>query len=386
MRQDVVSRFLETGATHGGRAAHAPVSADVAAIDLSLNNYLGLRDHPGVERAAIAAIERYGVGAASGRNAADRIDLHEELERKIAAFKGVEAALTFQSGFATNIGLIPALVGRSDVVIYDELSHASTVDAIRLSGAAAIAYPHRNVDQLEQKLRELRSGRSNGRPRNVVIATDGVFGMDGDIAPLPEICSLAERFEALVIVDDAHATGVLGANGRGSAEHFGLGGRVHVQVGTLSKAIGCFGGFVAADDRVCGHLLRRARPVLYSTLLPPSLAAAALAAIEVIEREPERRERLWANTRRFRDRLRRAGFETGTSETPIVPVLLGSGDAARRFSDRLRQEGIVVQPVADSPIRRARVRTIVNAQHTDEQLDRAATVMTRVGRELAALS
>lgn len=375
---DAVAHAIEepsesTGAAEGRRAT----------LNLSSNDYLGLRDHPLVRQAAIAAIERYGVGAAAGRNAAERTDLHEELEARLAAFKRAEAALTFQSGFVTNLGTFSALVGGSDLVLYDELSHASTIDGARLSGATARAFAHRDLAQLEQRLREARvRGSTDGGYRSILVATDGVFGMDGEIAPLPEICALAERYEAAVVVDDAHATGVLGTNGRGSVDHFGLYGRVQLQIGTLSKAIGVFGGFVASEQRIRDYIARRARPVLYSTLLPPALVAASLAAIELIEREPARLQRLWSNARRFRDGLKRLGFDTGSSETPIVPILLSSADAARRFSRRLRREAIRAQPVASAPARRARLRTIVTASHSPADLDRALQVIERIGREL----
>ncbi|HEV8470461.1 MAG TPA: aminotransferase class I/II-fold pyridoxal phosphate-dependent enzyme [Candidatus Limnocylindria bacterium] len=354
-------------------------------VNLASNNYLGLRDHPRVREAAIRAIQELGVGSAAGRNAADRTRLHEQLERRLAEFKRVEAVVTFQSGYVANIGTIPALVARDDLVVYDELSHASTVDGARLSFAACLTYPHRDVGALERVLRGARRGM-RGRPRynEILVITDGVFGMDGEIAPLPEICAVAERHGASVMVDDAHGSGVLGRGGRGTVDHFGLHDRVRIQMGTLSKALGAAGGFVGCDGLTREHLLRRARPIAYSTLLPPAIAAASLAALEVLENEPERLERLWTNARHFRSGLQRLGFDTGASETPIVPILTRDPTVALQLVDRLADEGIAVQAIVPPTVaaRRARVRTIVSSEHTHADLDHCLEVLARVARDV----
>lgn len=358
-------------------------------VNLASNNYLGLRDHPKVREAAIRAIQEQGVGSAAGRNAADRTRLHEQLERRLAEFKRVEAVLTFQSGYVANVGTIPVLVSREDLVVYDELSHASTVDGVRLSDAASRTYPHGDVTALERILRGARRAtRARPRYRSILVITDGVFGMDGDIAPLPEICGAAERHGASVMVDDAHGSGVLGRGGRGTVDHFGLHDRVRIQMGTLSKALGAAGGFVGCDRTLREHLLRTARPIAYSTLLPPAIAAASLAALDVLEREPERLERLWQNARHFRDGLRRLGFDTGASETPIVPILTRDPTVARRLADRLGDEGVTVQAIAPPTVAadRARVRTILSSEHTRAELDQCLAVIARVGRDLGIVS
>ncbi len=364
-----------------GRVDVRPASAR-AVVSFASNDYLGLRDHAAVRQAAIHAIERYGVGAAAGRSAAEHTDLHEELERRLAALKGVEAALTFQSGFVANLGTIPMLAGERDLVLYDELSHGSTVDGVRLSGAAAVPYVHRDSDDVERRLRAAREG--SARYAGILIATDAVFSFEGDIAPLPALCALAERYDARLLVDDAHATGVLGRGGRGSVDHFGLHGRVTAQVGTLSKAVGVLGGFVATDARLRGHL-EQSRPILYSTLLPPALVAAAAAALDVMVAEPERLERLRVNAGRFRSGLQRLGFDTGTSETPIVPVLLPDTERAVLFSERLRENGIGMRVIPGVAARRARLRAIVTAMHSSAEIDECLDVMGRVGRDLGQL-
>ena len=354
-------------------------------VNLASNNYLGLRDHPRVREAAIRAIQELGVGSAAGRNAADRTRFHEQLERRLAEFKQVEAVVTFQSGYVANIGTIPVLVSAEDLVVYDELSHASTVDGVRLSDGARRTYPHGDTTALESILRDARR-RSRGTPRyrEILVITDGVFGMDGEIAPLPDICAAAERYGATVMVDDAHGSGVLGHGGRGTVDHFGLHEKVRIHVGTLSKALGSAGGFVGCDATTREQLLRRARPIAYSTLLPPGIAAAGIAALEVLEREPERLERLWANAKHFRTGLRRLGFDTGASETPIVPIVTRDPIIARQLADRLSDEAITVQPIVPPTVAadRARVRTIVSSEHTRADLDHCLDVLARVGRGL----
>lgn len=350
-------------------------------INLSSNNYLGLTTHPRLRQAAIEAVEKYGAGSGAVRTIIGTMTLHQELEEKIAKFKHTEAALVFQSGFTTNTGVIPAVVGKGDVVISDELNHASIIDGCRLSRADIKRYPHRDMDGLKKALEE-----SQGYRRKLVI-TDGVFSMDGDIAPLPDIVELADRYGAMVMVDDAHASGVLGRNGRGTVDHFGLHGRVDIQVGTLSKAIGVLGGYVAGPRVLRDWLIQRARPFLFSTSHPPAVTAACIAAFDVLLEEPQLIDRLWENARYFKAGLKELGFNTGESETPITPVIVGEGALAMRFSDRLFEEGVFAQGIAypTVPPEKSRVRTIVTATHTRADLDEALTIFARVGRELGII-
>jgi glycine C-acetyltransferase len=359
-------------------------------ISLSSNDYLGLTHHPRLREAALRAVESFGAGSGAVRTIAGTMTLHEELEAELAAFKGTEAVLTFQSGFTANTGVIPTIAGEADLIVSDALNHASIIDGMRLSKAPRVVYPHKDVEALRGLLREARErGRTDpgheGEPyRLILVATDGVFSMDGDIAPLPGIVEAAESYGAAVFVDDAHASGVLGRNGRGSVDHFGLHGRVAIQVGTLSKAVGVLGGYVAGSHALRELLTQRARPFLFSTSHPPAVAAACLEAIRVFQDEPELLDRLWANTRRFKAELARLGFDTGVSETPITPIILGDSALAIRFSERLFEEGVfgtsVVYPTV--ALDGARIRTIVTAAHTDEHLDRAISAFDRVGREL----
>jgi glycine C-acetyltransferase len=360
-------------------------------VSLSSNDYLGLTHHPRLRDAALAAVRDYGVGSGAVRTIAGTMDLHEALERELADFKGTEAVLTFQSGFSANTGVIPTITGEGDLIVSDALNHASIIDGMRLSKAPRKIYPHGDVSALREILREARErGRDGtGLPhRLILVVTDGVFSMDGDIAPLPAIVEAAEAFEAAVFVDDAHASGVLGRNGRGSVDHFGLHGRVAIQVGTLSKAVGVLGGYVAGSQDLRDILVQRARPFLFSTSHPPAVAAACRAAISVMLDEPELLERLWANTRRFKAELARLGFDTGTSETPITPVMMGDPDTAGRFSQRLFDEGVFAQPVVFPTVAldKARIRTIVTAAHDDDQLDRALEAFATVGGELGLIS
>ncbi|MGH2456561.1 MAG: aminotransferase class I/II-fold pyridoxal phosphate-dependent enzyme, partial [Candidatus Limnocylindria bacterium] len=327
-------------------------------ITLSSNNYLGLTTHPRLRRAAIEAVERFGAGSGAVRTIAGTMSLHEELEERLAGFKQVEAVLTFQSGFTANTGIIPILAPEGAVIVSDALNHASIIDGIRLTKAERRIFPHADMDGLRTALREIRAA-PGGVERTVLVITDGVFSMDGDIARLPDIVDAAEEAEAIVLVDDAHASGVLGRNGRGSVDHFGLHGRVQVQVGTLSKAIGVLGGYVAGPAALRTVLEHRARPFLFSTSHPPAVAAACLAAIDVLEAEPELIERLWDNARFFKAGLERLGFDTGASETPITPVIAGSGALAMRLSDRLFEEGVFAQGIGfpTVPDDRSRVRT-----------------------------
>lgn len=362
-------------------------------ISLSSNDYLGLTHDPRLREAAIRAVRDYGAGSGAVRTIAGTMELHMELEAELARFKGVEAVLTFQSGFTANTGLIPTITDERDLIVSDALNHASIIDGMRLSKAPRKIYPHRDIAALREILRTaVEQGRQDpgheGEPyRSILVVTDGVFSMDGDIAPLPEIVAAAEEVGAAVMVDDAHASGVLGRNGRGTIDHFGLHGRVAIQIGTLSKAVGVLGGYVAGSATLIDYLTQRARPFLFSTSHPPAVVAACLEAIRIFQEEPERIERLWANTRRFKAELRHLGFDTGVSETPITPVMLGESALAIRFSDRLFEEGVyatsVVYPTV--PLDKARIRTIVTAAHTDEQLNVALEAFERVGRELGVI-
>jgi glycine C-acetyltransferase len=356
-------------------------------ISLSSNDYLGLTHHPRLREAALAAVRDFGVGSGAVRTIAGTMSLHEELETELARFKGTEAALTFQSGFTANTGVIPTITGETDLIVSDSLNHASIIDGMRLSKAPRVIYPHADVAGLRDVLREaVEQGRPGGAGpyRLILVVTDGVFSMDGDIAPLPGIVEAAEEHGAAVMVDDAHASGVLGRHGRGSVDHFGLGGRVAIQLGTLSKAVGVLGGYVAGSRNVRDILTQSARPFLFSTSHPPAVAAACLEGIRVMQDEPELGERLWANTRRFKAELQRLGFDTGRSVTPITPVMMGDSGVAQRFSDRLFAEGIFAQPVVYPTVAldKARIRTIVTAAHTDEMLDRALEAFALVGREV----
>ena len=347
-------------------------------ITLSSNNYLGLTVHPRLREAAIKAIEKYGVGSGSVRTIAGTMSLHVELEEKLARFKHTEASLTFQSGYATNLGVISALMLPEDIIISDELNHASIIDGIRLNRTPRKVYPHRDMAGLRRVLEESRGAGK------VMVVTDGVFSMDGDIAPLPEIVSLAEEFGAFVMVDDAHSSGVLGKNGRGSVSHFGLDGRVALQVGTLSKGIGALGGYVACSQDVKDLLMIRSRPVLFSTSHPPSVVATCIAAIDLLESDNSLVERLWENAHFFKRGLLQLGFNTGHSETPITPVIVGEGALAMKFSTRLFEEGVFAQGIVfpTVPADKCRVRTIVTALHTREELTKALNVFEKVGKEL----
>jgi glycine C-acetyltransferase len=350
-------------------------------INLSSNNYLGLTTHPKLREAALRAVKELGVGSGSVRTIAGTMDLHMELERRIAAFKKTEASVVFQSGFTANAGTVSAILGKEDLILSDELNHASIIDGARLSRATIKVFPHRDTAALERLLGETKSF-----PRRLVI-TDGVFSMDGDIAPMKEIAALARAHGAIMMVDDAHASGVLGRAGRGTVDHFDLHGQVDIQVGTLSKAIGVLGGYVAGSKTLIEYLYHRARPFLFSTSHPPAVAAACLAAFDVLEQEPERIERLWSNTKRLKAGLARLGFDTGMSETPITPIFVGEADLAMRFSDRLFERGVFAQGIGYPTVAkgRARLRTIVTATHTEEELDRALSILEDAGRGLSII-
>ncbi len=350
-------------------------------ITLSSNNYLGLTVHPRLCQAASEAIARYGVGSGAVRTIAGTMTLHNELEEKLARFKHTEAALTMQSGYATNLGVISALMQESDLIISDELNHASIIDGIRLCKAARKIFRHKDMNDLRRVLEEARGAQK------VMVVTDGVFSMDGDIAPLAEIVALAEEYGVFVMVDDAHASGVLGKNGRGSVSHFGLEGRVALQIGTLSKGIGALGGYVACSQDMKDYLLNRARPVLFSTSHPPSVVATCIAALDILENDASLVERLWENTSFFKKGLVQLGFNTGQSETPITPVIVGEGARAVKLSTRLFEEGVFAQAIVypTVPADKCRVRTIVTALHTREELTRALDIFALVGKELGII-
>ncbi len=350
-------------------------------VNLSSNNYLGLTTHPRLRERALDAVRRFGVGTGSVRTIAGTMSLHVELEARLAAFKQTDAVVVFQSGFTANAGTVSSILSKDDIVVSDELNHASIIDGCRLSRAAIHVFPHKDVDRARAILRGLPVG---GR---TLLITDGVFSMDGDLGPLPELCALAEEFGCIMMVDDAHASGVFGRNGRGTIDHYGVHGRVDIQVGTLSKAIGVLGGYVAGSRALIDFLHHRARPFLFSTSHPPAVSAACVAAIEVLLDEPEIIERLWDNTRFFKAGLKAAGFDTGASESPITPVIVGDGARAMQLSDGLFAEGVFAQGIGFPTVARdrARVRTIVTATHTRDELQFALDAFSRVGRRLGLI-
>ena len=350
-------------------------------LNLCSNNYLGLANHEVLKRRAQKAIEAFGVGPAAVRTIAGTLTLHRELEARLARFKGVEAALTFQSGFCANLAALGSLAGPEDVICSDELNHASIIDGSRLSRAKVVRYAHADPQDLRDKLRS-----ESGARRRLVI-TDGVFSMDGDIAPLREIVAVAAEHDALTLVDDAHGEGVLGRSGRGIVDHFQLHGQVDLEIGTLSKAFGVVGGVVAGSRALADYIQQKGRPLLFSSAMTPADTAACLAGVELLERSGELVERLWANTRRFKEAMRGLGYDLGRSETPITPVMIGDAKLAGAFSRKLFEEGIFAMSIGYPTVARdkARIRVMISATHTDKDLDFALDVFTRVGRELAIL-
>jgi glycine C-acetyltransferase len=350
-------------------------------INLSSNNYLGLTTHAKLRERAMEATRTLGVGSGSVRTIAGTMDVHMQLERKLAEFKRTEAAVVFQSGFAANAGTVAAILGRDDAIISDELNHASIIDGARLSRATIRVFPHRDAAAARRVLEELPPTQRK------LIISDGVFSMDGDLGALPALCDLAEEFDCIMMVDDAHASGVFGQQGRGTVDHFGLHGRVDVQVGTLSKALGVLGGYVAGSRSLIDFLYHRARPFLFSTSHPPAVAASCLAAIEVLESEPGLMNRLWENTRFFKSGLAALGFDTGASESPITPVIVGEASLAMSLSDRLFEKGVFAQGIGfpTVPRGRARVRTIVTATHTRPELEFALDCFKDAGTELGVI-
>jgi glycine C-acetyltransferase len=356
-------------------------------INLASNNYLGLATHPKLREAALEATQKYGVGSAAVRTIAGTMKLHMELEEKIARFKNVEACVVFQSGFAANAGTVSAVLGKDDFIISDQLNHASIIDGARLSRAKILVFDHKNIAHAEEQLASVKD-----QPGKKLLITDGVFSMDGDIGPLPGLCHLAEKYGAIMMVDDAHASGVLGRNGRGTIDHFQVHGRVDIQVGTLSKAIGALGGYVCGTRDLIEFLYHRARPFLFSTSHPPSVAATCIAAFDVLEQEPERIEKLWENTRFWKKELGLLGFNIGgvntpASETPITPIIIGDGKLTMEFSRQLFKQGVMGTGITfpTVPEGKARVRTIVTATHTREQLEKALEVFKQTGRAMTVI-
>jgi glycine C-acetyltransferase len=353
-------------------------------INLASNNYLGLANDPRLIAAAVAATEAFGVGSGAVRTIAGTMRMHMELEEKIAAFKNVEACVVFQSGFTANAGTVSSILGKEDYIISDELNHASIIDGARLSRATIKVFRHKDAAHCEEILKELADA-----PGHKLVITDGVFSMDGDIGPVDKLAALAEKYGAIMMVDDAHASGVLGRNGRGSVDHFRMHGKVDVQVGTLSKAIGALGGYVCGSKDLIDYLYHRARPFLFSTSHPPSVAATCIEAFNILEQEPERIERLWSNTKYFQGELKRAGFNIGgvntpATETPITPLIVGGGAKAMEFSRALFDEGVMATGIAfpTVPEGKARIRMILTSEHTRAQLDRALETLERVAKQM----
>jgi glycine C-acetyltransferase len=357
-------------------------------INLASNNYLGLANHPKLIEAALAATRAFGVGSGAVRTIAGTMRIHLDLEEKIARFKNVEACVVFQSGFTANAGTVSSLLGKDDFILSDELNHASIIDGARLSRAKIKVFRHKDITHCEELLQEVAS-----EPGRKLVITDGVFSMDGDIGPVDQLAALAEKYGAIMMVDDAHASGVLGRNGRGSVDHFNVHGKVDVQVGTLSKAIGALGGYVCGSRDLIDYLYHRARPFLFSTSHPPSVAASCIAAFDILETEPERIDRLWANTLYFREGLRSAGFNIGgvttpATETPITPIIVGEGRKAMEFSRALFDEGVMATGIAfpTVPEGKARIRAILTSEHTKPQLEQALDTFERVAKRLGVLS
>ena len=352
-------------------------------LNFCSNNYLGLANHPRLKQAAIAAMETYGVGPGAVRTIAGTMDLHVQFDRRMAKFKGVEAAISLQSGFTANLAVIPALVGKEDAIISDELNHASIIDGSRLSGAKILRYAHCDPADLEKVLKDNRA-----QYRRILVVTDGVFSMDGDVAPLDKIYEITERYDAILMVDDAHGEGVLGRGGRGIVDHFDLHGKVDVEVGTLSKAFGVMGGVVAGDRKIVEWLHQRARPFLFSSAVTVPDVAAAIASIDLLEESTELVDKLWSNAAFFKKEMRNMGFDTGVSTTPITPVMLGEAPLAQAFSRRLYEEGVFGMAIGFPTVARgkARIRVMISAAHQPDDLERGLEAFSIVGRELGVIA
>jgi glycine C-acetyltransferase len=385
--QDEIQKLKDDGLYNRIRTLSSPQGAWLVVdgkrvLNFCSNNYLGMANHPRIIQAAQDAVKKYGVGPAAVRSIAGTMDLHLELERRLAAFKGVQAAITFQSGFTANLGTIPALVGKDDAVFSDELNHASIIDGCRLSGAKIIRYAHCNPQDLERVLAEERLKY----PRAMVI-TDGVFSMDGDIAPLDKIYEVVQNYDAILMVDDAHGEGVIGKGGRGIVDHFGLHGKVDVEVGTLSKAFGVVGGVSAGNPVVVEWLRQRGRPFLFSSAMTVPDVAACLAAVDILEESTELVDKLWENTRYFKAEMRRLGFDTGLSTTPITPIMLGEAPLAQQFSRELFENGLFAMSIGfpTVPKGKARIRAMISAAHAREDLDKGLEIFALVGRKLGVI-
>jgi len=351
-------------------------------INLSSNNYLGFANHPVLKKAAIEAVEKYGIGSGAVRTIVGNMDIHEELEEVLAKFKREEAVMLFQSGFNCNAGVIQAIVDKGDLIVSDQLNHASIIDGVKLSKADKAVFAHSDMKDLEKVLSEKRDEYDN-----VLIITDGVFSMDGDLAKLPEIVELAEKYNCMTYVDDAHGSGVLGENGRGTVDHFGLHGRIDFCIGTLSKALGSIGGYVAGSKVMKEWLSHRGRPILFSTSMPPAAVGALIAAVNLLMSTTEYTDRLWENSRYFKEKISGLGYDTGKSETPITPVIIGEEAKTIEFSNKLLEKGIFVSAIVfpTVPQGKGRVRCMVTAGHTKEQLDKAVEVFKQVGEEMKLL-
>ena len=350
-------------------------------LNMCANNYLGFANHPELKKAAQDAIATYGVGPAAVRTIAGSMTLHNELEEKLAKFKGVEAAISFQSGFNANTATVPALMGAEDLIFSDELNHASIIDACRLSKAKTIRYAHNDASSLEEKLKEGRGARRK------LVVTDGVFSMDGDIAPLPDLVDVAGKYDAMVMVDDAHGEGVLGNAGRGIADHFGLHGKVDIEIGTLSKAFGVVGGYVSGKQKIVDYLRQRARPFLFSSAVTPADVAACIKAVDILTVSGELVEKLWENTRYFQSKLKELGFDIGKTVTPITPVMIGDAKKARDFSKALFDSGIFGMAISFPTVARGkdRIRVMNSATHTRDDLDFALGVFEKVGKQIGII-
>ena len=361
-------------------APHAKVDGKNVIV-LCSNNYLGLANHPKLKQAAIAAARKYGAGSGSVRVIAGTLDLHVKLEKELAAYRGTESSITFQSGYATNLGTIMCLVDERDLIISDELNHGSIIDGCRLTKAERRVYKHKDMGDLEKQL------QGTERFRRVLVITDGVFSMDGDIAPLKDIVNLAQEHNAMTYVDDAHGDGVLGENGRGITNHFHLEGKVDIDMGTFSKAFGCVGGYVVGSKDLCVYLQNKVRSYLLSGSHPPAVAGACIAALQLVQRQPSLVKKLWDNTRYFKKGLKDIGFDSGNSETPITPVIVGDAGKARELADNLFKAGIFVLPIVFPMVARdkARVRTIVTSAHTRKDLYAALTAFEKVGKQQALI-
>jgi glycine C-acetyltransferase len=386
--QDEIQNLKDAGLYNRIRTLSSPQGAWLVVdgkqvLNFCSNNYLGLANHPRLVRAAQQAVEKYGVGPAAVRTIAGTMDLHLQLEQRLANFKGVEAAISFQSGFNANLGALPALVGKSDVIFSDELNHASIIDGSRLSGATIIRYAHCDPQDLDRALQEHR-----GSYPHALVVTDGVFSMDGDVAPLDKIYEVSQKYDAILMVDDAHGEGVLGRGGRGIVDHFNLHGKVDVEVGTLSKAFGVMGGVVAGNPLVVEWLRQRGRPFLFSSAMTVPDAAACLASLEILEESTDLVDKLWENTRYFKAEMKALGFDTGQSSTPITPVMLGEAPLAQQFSRELFENGVFAMAIGFPTVPRgkARIRVMISAAHEKEDLDRGLEAFQRVGQKLGVLS